>query len=77
MILGYQKNDSQILYSVAFGFAAYLATQIVVGGLGGLLSIISEEQKILMFGVILLYSLVIAIVYVIARKELNRGVNIE
>ncbi len=78
IILGYSKNNSQILHSVVFGFVGYMATQTLVGIPGVIAqSFAIDKPKLLLIGAVILYLLVIIIMNIICRKLLNRGVNVE
>ncbi len=77
LILGYGKNNAQILHSVVFGFVAYMVTQTMVGIPGSIVTIFTEEAKVLLLVAIALYALIIIITSIVCKKLLNRGVNIE
>jgi len=93
MILGYKKNNGKLGYSILFGFIIYLLAQNLVLALVfvyGLFdssvmelfktaTVIIDVQvfKVLAIVVSLLYLIVIFIMSILCKKELNKGVNIE
>ena len=92
IILGYQKNNNKVGFSVTFGFISYLLSQSLV-----LLSVFivglfnsnimdlfksniiltANSFKLLVVLAIILYFLMIGIISIICKKEFNKGINIE
>lgn len=93
IILGYKKNNGKIGYSVLFGFIAYLLSQTMVLALvfiyglfdssimelfkTATINIDVEAFKVLAVVSSILYIVIIFIMSVLCKKELNNGVNIE
>ncbi len=93
MILGHKKNNVKLGYSVLFGFIIYLVAQTLVLALVfvyGLfdssimelfktttINIDVNAFKILAIVASLLYLVIIFIMSILCKKELNKGVNIE
>ena len=77
LILGYGKNNAQVLHSVVFGFVAYMVTQVITATIVSSLTLFSEESKILLLASTILYLSVIIIMSIVSKKLLNRGVNVE
>ena len=93
MILGHKKNNGKLGYSILFGFIIYLLVQtlvlILVFVYGLFDSSIMEffktttinvdvnAFKILAIVTSLLYLVIIFIMSILCKKELNKGVNIE
>ena len=93
IILGYKMNNGKSGYSVLFGFIAYLLSQSIILGLvfiyGLFDSTIMELFKTATINIdvnafkslsivsSLLYMLIIFIMSIICKKELNKGVNVE
>jgi len=92
IILGYKKNYGKIGFSVLFGFIAYLLSQsmvlllVFIAGFfdSSIMDLFksnillnTESFKLLVFLSIGLYLLIIWIMSIICKKELNKGVNIE
>ena len=93
MILGYKKNNGKLGYSIFFGFIIYLLAQtlvlvlVFVYGLfdssvmelfkTATVSIDVQAFKVLAIVASLLYLVIIFIMSILCKKELNKGVNIE
>lgn len=93
MILGHKKNNGKLGYSVLFGFIIYLLVQtlvltlVFVYGLfdssvmelfkTATVSIDVQAFKVLAIVASLLYLVIIFIMSILCKKELNKGVNIE
>ena len=93
MIIGHKKNNGKLGYSILFGFIIYLLAQTLVLTLVfvyGLLdssvmelfktsTVIIDVQafKVLAIVASLLYLVIIFIMSILCKKELNKGVNIE
>ena len=93
MILGHKKNSGKFGYSVLFGFIVYLISQTLVLALvfiyglfdssimelfkTSTISIDVNAFKILAIVASLLYLVIIFIMSILCKKELNKGVNIE
>ena len=93
MILGHKKNNGKLGYSILFGFIIYLLSQtlvltlVFVYGLFDLsvmelfktttVSIDVEAFKVLAIVASLLYLVIIFIMSILCKKELNKGVNVE
>jgi hypothetical protein len=93
MILGHRKNNGKLGYSILFGFIIYLLAQTIVLALVfvyGLLdpSIMElfkttavnldvQAFKVLAIVSSLIYLIIILIMSMLCKKELNKGVNIE
>ena len=93
IILGNKMNNGKIGYSVLFGFITYLVAQSLILGLVfvyGLfdssimelfkiatISIDVEAFKVLAILSSLLYIMIIFIMSILCKKELNKGVNVE
>ena len=93
MILGHKKNNGKLGYSVLFGFIIYLLAQTIVLALvfvyglfdssvmelfkTATVSIDVQAFKVLAIVASLLYLVIIFIMSILCKKELNKGVNIE
>ena len=93
MILGHKKNNGKLGYSVLFGFIIYLLAQTLVLALvfvyglfdssvmelfkTATVSIDVQAFKVLAIVASLLYLVIIFIMSILCKKELNKGVNIE
>jgi len=93
MILGHKKNNGKLGYSVLFGFIIYLLAQTLVLALVfayGLfdssvmelfktttINIDVQAFKVLAIIASILYLVIIFIMSILCKKELNKGVNIE
>ena len=93
MILGHKKNNGKLGYSVLFGFIIYLLAQtlvltlVFVYGLfnssvmelfkTSTVNIDVQAFKVLAIVASLLYLVIIFIMSILCKKELNKGVNIE
>ena len=93
MILGHKKNNGKLGYSILFGFIIYLLAQILVLALVfvyGLFdssvmelfktataSIDVQAFKVLAIVASILYLVIIFIMSILCKKELNKGVNVE
>ena len=93
MILGHKKNNGKLGYSVLFGFIIYLLAQTLVLALVFVYGLFDssimelfktttiiidvEAFKILALLASLLYLVIIFIMSILCKKELNKGVNIE
>ena len=92
IILGNQKNNGKIGYSVFFGFIAYLLSQgivlllIFIVGLfdQSIMNLFTSDilldtstMKLLIVLVIVIYFIIIILMNILFKKALNKGVNIE
>ena len=93
IILGNKMNNGKIGYSVLFGFIAYLVAQSLILGLvfvyglfdssimelfkTATINIDVEAFKVLAILSSLLYIMIIFIMSILCKKELNKGVNVE
>ena len=93
IILGYKKNNDKLMFSVVFGFIAYLFAQTLVLGLvfvyglfdstvmelfkTGTISIDVNAFKTLAIVSSVLYLVIILCMSLVCKKLLNKGVNIE
>ena len=93
MILGHKKNNCKLGYSVLFGFIIYILSQtlvltlVFVYGLfdssvmelfkTATIAIDVQAFKVLAIVASLLYLVIIFIMSILCKKELNKGVNIE
>ena len=93
IILGYQRNNSNIGFSVLFGFIIYLVTQTLVLGLvfvyglfdptvmelfkSGTISINVNAFKILAIVASIVYLVIIFSMSIVCKNLLKKGVNIE
>lgn len=93
MILGHKKNNGKLGYSVLFGFIIYLLAQTLVLALvfvyglfdssvmelfkTSTVNIDVQAFKVLAIVASLLYLVIIFIMSILCKKELNKGVNIE
>ena len=93
IILGNKMNNGKIGYSVLFGFITYLVAQSLILGLvfvyglfdssimklfkTATINIDVEAFKVLAILSSLLYIMIIFIMSILCKKELNKGVNIE
>ena len=92
IILGYQRNNAKIGYSVLFGFITYLIAQSIVlfsAFIVGLFNksvmdlfknnilVDTNSLKILMLISIIVYLIIIILMNLFCKKILNKGVNIE
>ena len=93
MILGHKKSNGKLGYSMLFGFIIYLLAQTLVLALvfvyglfdssvmelfkTATVSIDVQAFKVLAIVASLLYLVIIFIMSILCKKELNKGVNIE
>ena len=93
IILGNKMNNGKIGYSVLFGFITYLVAQSLILGLvfvyglfdssimelfkTAIINIDVEAFKVLAILSSLLYIMIIFIMSILCKKELNKGVNVE
>ena len=93
IILGNKMNNGKIVYSVLFGFITYLVAQSLILGLvfvyglfdssimelfkTATINIDVEAFKVLAILSSLLYIMIIFIMSILCKKELNKGVNVE
>ena len=93
IILGHKKNNGKLGYSILFGFIIYLLAQTIVLALvfvyglfdssvmelfkTATVSIDVQAFKVLAIVASLLYLVIIFIMSILCKKELNKGVNIE
>ena len=92
IILGFRRSNNKIPNSVGFGFVAYILSQSLVLGLvfvvglfnSSIMSLFNSPEmldmnafKILMILSIILYIIVIGIMYLLCKKALNKGVNVD
>ena len=93
IILGHKMNNGKTGYSVLFGFIIYLVAQSLILGLvfvyglfdssimelfkTATINIDVEAFKVLAILSSLLYIMIIFIMSLLCKKELNKGVNVE
>ena len=92
IILGYKMNNNKIGFSVFFGFISYLLSQSIVLLLIFIVGLFNSNImdlfnnnilldtysfKLLVIISIVIYLLIIGLMNIICKKELNKGVNIE
>ena len=92
IILGYQRNNSKIGFSVLFGFIAYLLSQGLVVLLMYIVGLFDKNimslftnniivdtssLKILFLLAIILYIIIIVLMNLLCKRILNKGINIE
>ena len=92
MILGHKKNNGKLGYSIAFGFIFYLVTQslvllsVYIVGLfnSSVMDLFNNTMlldtgalKILVLVSSVLYIVIIAVMNILCKRELNKGVNID
>ena len=92
IILGHKNNNAKLAYSIFFGFIAYLLSQsivllsVFVYGLfdstvmdlfKSKILVNANSFKLLMILSIIIYLIIIWIISIICKKELNKGVNVE
>ena len=93
MILGHRKNNGKLGYSILFGFIIYLLAQFLVLALAFMYGLFDSSVmelfktttvnidvqafKVLSIVVSIIYSIIILIMSILCKKELNKGVNIE
>ena len=93
MILGHKKNNGKLGYSILFGFIIYLLAQTLVLTLVFVYGLFDSSVmelfktatagidvqafKVLAIVASLLYLVIIFIMSILCKKELNKGVNIE
>ena len=92
LILGHKKNNNKVAFSVLFGFIAYLVAQslvllsVYIIGLfdssvmdlfKNTVLVDTNSFKLLMLIAVILYVIIIWLMSIICKKELNKGVNIE
>ena len=92
IILGYKMNNAKIGYSVLFGFTAYMIAQSIVlfsAFVVGLFNksvmdlfrnnvlVDTNSFKILILISIIVYIVIITLMNLLCKKQLNKGVNIE
>ena len=92
IILGHKKNNNKVGMSVLFGFISYLLSQTIVllslfvVGLfnSSIMNLFKSNTllnvsslKLLIFLSIIIYTLIIIIISIVCKKELQKGVNIE
>ncbi len=92
IILGYRKNNNKIVFSVFFGFIAYLLAQSIVLFLVFVVGLFNENimnlfksnvlldtgsLKLLIILSITIYILIIWLMSMLCKKVFNKGVNVE
>ena len=92
IILGHKRNNSKIAYSIVYGFIAYLLSQSIVLLLIYIVGLFNssimnlftsnilldtKSFKLLIVLAITMYLIIIGIMYLVCKKEFNKGVNIE
>lgn len=92
IILGYQSNKNKMLKTIIIGFGLYMITQmvslIVIYGFGlfnpDVMNLIKTTEminidiiKMLIYAAIGLYVIYITFYYILGKKQLEKGVNIE
>ena len=93
MILGHRKNNGKLGYSILFGFIIYLLVQTIVLALVFVYGLFDpsimelfktttvnldvQAFKVLAIVSSLIYLIIILIMSMLCKKELNKGVNIE
>ena len=92
LLLGYRQSNNKIAFSVLFGFIAYLVAQslvlfsVFIIGLfdssvmdlfKNTVLVDTNSFKLLMLISVILYIIIIWLMSIICKKELNKGVNIE
>ncbi len=92
IILGHRRNDNYVAFSVLYGFIAYLVVQsmvlflVYVVGLfnprimdlfNNTILLDASSFKLLIILSIILYVLMIGLMSILCKHELNKGVNIE
>ena len=92
IILGYQRNNSKIGFSVLFGFIAYVLSQGLVVLLMYIVGLFDKNimslftnniivdtssLKILFLLAIILYIIIIVLMNLLCKRILNKGINIE
>ena len=93
IILGHKKNNGRLGYSVLFGFITYLVAQSIILGLvfayglfdstvmelfkTATINIDVKAFKVLAIISSLLYVIIIFVMSILCKKELNKGVNVE
>ncbi len=92
IILGHEQNNGKIGFSVLFGFGAYLFAQTIVLALTFVVGLFnssigdlfknnvmldSGSFKLLTVLAIIFYLVIIFLMSIVCKKELNKGVNIE
>ena len=93
MILGHRKNNGKLGYSILFGFIIYLLAQTIVLALVFVYGLFDpsimelfktttvnldvQAFKVLAIVSSLIYLIIILIMSMLCKKELNKGVNIE
>ena len=93
IILGHKKNNGKVGYSILFGFIIYLIAQLIILGLVFIYGLFDSTVmelfktttinidvnafKVLAVVSSLLYLVIITIMSLICKNELNKGVNIE
>ena len=92
IILGYRKNNNKIVFSVLFGFIAYLLVQSIVLFLVFVVGLFNENimnlfksnvlldtgsLKLLIILSITIYVLIIWLMSMLCKKVFNKGVNVE
>ena len=92
IILGHKKNDNKIIFSVLYGFIAYMLSQGIVLLLLFVVALFNSSImdlftsntlltassiKLLIILAIMIYLTVIGLMYLICKKQFNKGVNIE
>lgn len=93
IILGYKMNNNKIVYSVIFGFISYILSQMIVlfmvfvYGLfdSSIMDLFKTASvnidvnafKLLAIYACVIYSIIIFIMSILCKRELNKGVNVE
>ena len=92
IILGHKKNNNKIVFSVLYGFISYLVSQTMVLLIMFIVGIFNSNImdlfksniildtstfKLLIILTIIFYLLIITIMNIICKKEINKGVNLE
>lgn len=92
IILGHKSNDKKMLKTIVYGFAIYMAMQvitlIVICMLGlvnsNVMNLIKTTEiisidaiKLLMYFAIGVYAIYVTFLYILGKKQLEKGVNIQ
>lgn len=92
IVLGHQKNNNKIIYSIIFGFISYLATQIFTILILFITALFNKDImnlfytvdtlnintiKLCIYLAIIIYTLNIIILYFITSRMFNKGVNVD
>ena len=92
IIVGHKQNNSKVLLSVCFGFIAYIIAQTIILGMMFIVALFDkgimemftsstftniDSLMLLINLTIALYTVMIGTMYIVCKKLLNKGVDVE